>query len=102
MNTIINITICPSCGSQKIHRQECDVTGNYHGQSYIIPAVSFYECPDCGEKVYDREAMRKIERYSPAFQKRGVSKRPLSQKKLSVLEKKKRQDAIVISYAPER
>jgi predicted RNA-binding Zn-ribbon protein involved in translation (DUF1610 family) len=31
--------------------------------------VEFYECPNCGEKVYDREAMLKIEACSPAYHK---------------------------------
>lgn len=31
--------------------------------------VSFHECPDCGERVFDREAMRRIESRSPAFVK---------------------------------
>jgi len=32
-----------------------------------VPNLEFYECAKCGERVYDREAMRKIEAYSPAF-----------------------------------
>ena len=30
-------------------------------------ALEFHECPACGEKVFDREAMRKIQTHSPAF-----------------------------------
>jgi len=37
------------------------VTRTVHGQSHAIPHVEFYECPDCRERVYDREAMRQIE-----------------------------------------
>jgi len=33
----------------------------------MVPDVTFYECPVCGEKVFDREAMLKIEAYSPAY-----------------------------------
>jgi hypothetical protein len=41
--------------------------------------VEYYECPACGEQVYDRDAMRKIESYSPAFtHKRAVSKKALA------------------------
>jgi rRNA maturation endonuclease Nob1 len=36
-------------------------TGKFHGQGCSIPRLEFHECPDCGEKVNDREAMRKIE-----------------------------------------
>ena len=44
-------------------------TGKYHGQAYSVPRLEFHECPACGEKVYDREAMRKIEAHSPALVK---------------------------------
>lgn len=63
----ITITHCPSCGSPAIQRVERDWTEEYQGQVYIVPALVFYECPECGEKVYDREAMRKIEACLPAF-----------------------------------
>ena len=96
MNTLMNITICPSCGSPNIHRQEGEVTGTYHGQSYVIPSVSFYACADCGEKVYDREAMRTIERSSPVFQQRVSSRRSGTPKKLRISAKKKIRQTVVV------
>jgi len=69
MNRMLQITACPSCGSTKIKKVRRDWSGEFHGQSYTVPALEFYECPDCGEKVYDRDAMRKIEEHSPAFAK---------------------------------
>ncbi len=63
------IKTCPTCGSEKIKQVVRDVVRNYKGQSYTVPAVEFYECSNCGEKVYDREAMLKIEAYSPAYHK---------------------------------
>ena len=44
----------------------------YQGQRYIVPNLEFHECPDCGEKIYDPEAMRKIEAVSPGFKARSV------------------------------
>jgi hypothetical protein len=35
----------------------------------LSPEMEFYNCPDCGERIYDREAMLKIEFYSPAYHK---------------------------------
>jgi YgiT-type zinc finger domain-containing protein len=64
---MISITICPSCGSGKITKIQQDWTDEFQGQSYTVPSLEFYECPECGERLYDREAMRKIEAYSPAF-----------------------------------
>jgi len=46
-----------------------DIIRKYKGQTYTVPKVEFYDCPNCGEKVYDREAMLKIEFYSPAYHK---------------------------------
>jgi YgiT-type zinc finger domain-containing protein len=63
----LRITVCPTCGSTKIKKVCRDWSGESHGRSYTVPALEFYECPACGEKVYDRQAMRKIESHSPAF-----------------------------------
>ncbi|RLC20578.1 MAG: hypothetical protein DRI57_04485 [Deltaproteobacteria bacterium] len=67
-DTII-LTFCPSCGSDKITKLRENWTGNFQGRAYSVPSLEFYECPDCGEKIYDRLAMRKIEACSPAFDK---------------------------------
>lgn len=69
MSGELQITVCPSCGSGRIERAVRDVVRRHEGQEYVVPAVTFYECPDCGEKVYDREAMLKIEACSPAYKK---------------------------------
>lgn len=69
MSQPFQIKTCPTCGSNRIRRVVHDVSRQYEGQTYIVPAVEFYDCPVCGEKVYDREAMQKIEAYSPAYRK---------------------------------
>lgn len=63
----LHITVCPSCGSEEIKKVCRDWSGEFEGQSYTVPSLEFYECPACGEKVYDRDAMRKIQEHSPAF-----------------------------------
>lgn len=70
----LNITICPTCGSDKITEVCRDVTKTVKDQTYTVPALEFYECPNCGEKIYDREAMRKIEAYSPSYAKKRMKK----------------------------
>jgi YgiT-type zinc finger domain-containing protein len=72
---MIQITICPSCGSGNIKKVRRNWTGQFGGQTYIVPSLEFYECSDCGEKVYGRQAMRKIEAYSPAFAKAHKGKK---------------------------
>ena len=69
MSAILHIKTCPTCGSDKIKRVVRDVTRKYKGQTYIVPKVGFYDCPNCGEKVYDHEAMLKIRACSPAYRK---------------------------------
>lgn len=65
----MKITTCPSCGSKKIKKVRRNWTGESQGQTYTVPELEFHECPKCGEKIYDRDAMRKIEAHSPAFVK---------------------------------
>lgn len=65
---MLRIKTCPSCGSQSIRKVKKDLVGRIGDEAYIVPKLQFYDCPECGEKVYDREAMRKIEAHSPAYQ----------------------------------
>jgi YgiT-type zinc finger domain-containing protein len=67
MSDKLQISRCPTCGSDKIKRVVRDIDRIYKGQTYTVPAVEFYHCPNCGENVYDREAMLKIEACSPAY-----------------------------------
>lgn len=41
--------------------------GDHKGQTYVVPRLTYFECPKCGERLYDRGAMRKIQNYSPAY-----------------------------------
>jgi YgiT-type zinc finger domain-containing protein len=70
---MLSITKCPTCGSEKIKKVRRKWTGKFHGRAYSIPRLEFYDCPACGEKVYDREAMRKLEAHSPAHAKARAS-----------------------------
>lgn len=65
--TQLRITLCPNCGSDKIRQVKRDWVDEIRGETYIVPNLEFYECPTCGEKLYDREAMRLIEAYTPRF-----------------------------------
>ncbi|MEJ5311589.1 MAG: YgiT-type zinc finger protein [Anaerolineae bacterium] len=72
METRLRITRCPNCGSDQIRLLTQDWISEFAHQVYVVPDLEFYQCPQCGERVYDREAMRKIEAYSPAFAQRQV------------------------------
>jgi YgiT-type zinc finger domain-containing protein len=75
---MIRITMCPSCGSSKIRKLRRDLVRDYDGLTYTVPDLEYYECPQCGERVYDRDAMRKIEAHSPAFHRIQPKKRRLA------------------------
>ncbi len=72
MSDKLQIKTCPTCGSDNVKLVRKDVVRNYKGQTYTVPAVEFYECSNCGERVYDRVAMRKIEEVSPAYQHKNT------------------------------
>lgn len=69
MNDTLHIKTCLTCGSDKIRRVVRDITRSYQGQTYTVPKVGLYACPNCGEKVYDHAAMLKIKAHSPAYPK---------------------------------
>jgi len=72
---MVQIKHCPTCGSDKIRKVRRDLTEEYQGKSYTAPNVEFHDCPVCGEKVFDPEAVRLIQSYSPAFAKSRRMKR---------------------------
>ncbi len=69
MKAQLKIRTCPTCRSGGIKEVKKDWKGEYQGKKYSVPSLSFYECPDCRERVYDRGAMRRIEEKSPAMGK---------------------------------
>lgn len=63
----MNIKTCPTCGSCDIRKVRRKWIGESQGKKYTVPALEYYICPNCGEKVYGPQAIRKIEAYSPTF-----------------------------------
>lgn len=59
------ITQCRSCGSKNVRRVVRDWTSVYKGQRYTAPMVAFDECSECGERVFDPAAVRKIQAHRP-------------------------------------
>ena len=41
----------------------------------MVPNLEYYECPDCGERLFDHNAMQKIEAHSPAYAKLRAQKK---------------------------
>jgi YgiT-type zinc finger domain-containing protein len=65
----MEITCCPSCGSRKIMKVRGPVSHEFEGEIYTVAGVTYYQCPDCGERVYDGEAVDKMQAASPAYRK---------------------------------
>jgi YgiT-type zinc finger domain-containing protein len=64
-----SLSACPSCRSTKIQAVTGEWSGSFQGKGYVVKDLRYFECPRCGEKVYDPEAMRRIQAVSPAFPK---------------------------------
>lgn len=62
--TKLKLTVCPNCGNKNLKKVRKTVSGTRHGKRYSAPDVEFYQCPDCGEQIYDPPAIRKIEEHS--------------------------------------
>jgi YgiT-type zinc finger domain-containing protein len=71
----IKLTVCPNCYSKNLKKVRRTVSGTRQGRRYSVPGVEFYECPDCGERIYDPTAMRQIEQASHAGFKNRSAKR---------------------------
>ena len=69
------IFVCPSCGGNTIKKIRRNWTGKVNGETYLVPNLEYYLCPQCDEKVSGRRAMRKIEAHSPAFTKGPIKKK---------------------------
>jgi YgiT-type zinc finger domain-containing protein len=68
-NEGFSVSMCPTCGSSAIRKVSGSWTGNYKGKAYTVKALEYYACPNCNEKVYPPEAMRRIQQASPAYRK---------------------------------
>ena len=64
---MVRLSRCPACGSSRIGRVRRELKRRRQGRTYKVPQVEFWECCDCGERAYDREAIRKIQAHSRAF-----------------------------------
>jgi YgiT-type zinc finger domain-containing protein len=63
----MGIKHCPSCGSGRIKKVHGSLTREFEGETYTVPNVTYYSCPDCGERVYEGDSVEKIQARSPAY-----------------------------------
>ncbi|MEK7793332.1 MAG: YgiT-type zinc finger protein [Candidatus Hydrogenedentota bacterium] len=63
------ITNCPSCGVGKLEKVRRTYKRDYEGKVYAVPNVSFLECSNCGEQLFDSAAIDKIQGHPARFVK---------------------------------
>jgi YgiT-type zinc finger domain-containing protein len=71
----LSISTCPSCGSSAIRKIKGKWSGNFRGKKFTVPALEYFDCPSCHEKVYPPQAMRRIQECSPAYAKSRAVRR---------------------------
>jgi YgiT-type zinc finger domain-containing protein len=67
---MLKIKTCPTCGSRRIRLVVGDYHGNFRGKQYVARYVEHHGCPNCGEKLFDPEAMRRIESSRPGHKRK--------------------------------
>jgi YgiT-type zinc finger domain-containing protein len=78
---VFTVSDCPTCGSRRIERVRGTWSGRYKGKPYEVARLEYYSCPDCGEKVYPAQAMRRIQEASPGYSRRAA--RPQTRARLA-------------------
>ena len=73
--TRLKLNVCPNCGNKNLKNVRQTVTGTRQGKRYSAPSVEFYECPDCGERIYDPVAVQQIEQHSHVAVKRRPARK---------------------------
>jgi YgiT-type zinc finger domain-containing protein len=61
LEQMIKIKTCPTCGSKRIRLVCEDAKFSIRGRQVIVHELDFLRCDNCGERLYDIEASRKID-----------------------------------------
>lgn len=75
---------CPLCGSPSIRKKKGVHQFNVLGEWRSTPVVQYWECPNCNEIFFDREANRKIDAALLPYRvaaREGLSRRQIARKK---------------------
>ncbi|MGH7176594.1 MAG: YgiT-type zinc finger protein [Tepidisphaeraceae bacterium] len=63
---------CPTCGSRRIRRQRSDFPMRFGSRRVVVPELERQECPVCGEVLFDRDAMKKIQSHYPPARRKSA------------------------------
>jgi len=65
---------CPTCGSRRIRRETVTVKATVRRKAAEVPNLQLEVCSDCGEKLFDLEASRRMEeRFLPKRRSRSAA-----------------------------
>ena len=56
-----HISACPACWSTAIRAVQKDWSERYADKRYVVRNLRYFHCTQCGEKLYDPNAMRRIQ-----------------------------------------
>jgi YgiT-type zinc finger domain-containing protein len=70
---MLTIKTCPTCGSKDIRKVLRSIANEHNGERIVVPRVPCWECPSCGERLFDREGSRRID--AAVFGRIGTEKR---------------------------
>jgi YgiT-type zinc finger domain-containing protein len=57
----MEFSVCPLCGSSAIQKKRGHYKFNIKGKSIAAPLVQYWECPNCGEAFFDKQANKRID-----------------------------------------
>jgi len=77
---------CPLCGSPSIRKKKGVHQFNVRGELRSTPAVEYWECSNCNEIFFDREANRKID--AALLPERNAIRDGVSRKKVAPQKEK--------------
>jgi YgiT-type zinc finger domain-containing protein len=77
---------CPLCGSSSIRKKKGVHQFNVRGEWLTTPVVQYWECPNCKEIFFDREANQKID--AALLPDRKAAREGVSRRKVTLKKKK--------------
>lgn len=59
----MKLKMCPLCGSKRIQKETREVERKIRGKKVAIPAITYWHCLACHEKIFPAPSVRKMEDY---------------------------------------
>lgn len=63
---------CPTCGSKRIALVRTDYRTSVRGRPVVVKDLERQECPVCGEVLFDRAAMKRMQSLWPGRRRKSA------------------------------